>query len=303
MKIVFMGTPEFAVPALEALKRANFSLRGIYSQPPRPTGRGHKVQKSPTHMWGDANGVEVLTPNSLKGEEAATTLKSFDPDVVVVAAYGLLLPKSILEIPKHGCINIHGSLLPRWRGAAPIHRALIEGDTETGITIMGMEEGLDTGPEYLKESIPITPQSTYLNLHQQLSELGGELLVKVLTDLDSYPPIPQALEGVTYAHKIKKEERIIDWNESADLIERKVRALNPWPGVCFTHKGESIKIIKARVLEGTGAPGEVISDDLIIGAGENSLQPLLLQRPGGKPVSLMEFLRGYSIPKGTKLSG
>jgi len=301
MKIVFMGTPEFAVPALNALYAEGYEILAVYSQPPRPTGRGHKVHNSPTHRWALDHNVPVRTPLSLKGDLESQILKDLNPDLVVVAAYGLLLPKSVLDIPRFGCINIHGSLLPRWRGAAPIHRALMDGDSHTGITIMGMEIGLDTGSMYKKESIPILSHSTYQSLHDELSFMGGRLLVEVLKELGSISPVPQPENGVTYAHKILKSESVIDWQESAVVLERKVRALNPWPGVTFEHNGERIKIMKAQVIEGefSGIPGEVLGDTLAIQTGSGALQPLILQRPGGKPLEVDVFLKSMPIPKGT----
>lgn len=299
MRLIFMGTPEFALKALEAIVNSNeHEVIAVYSQPPRPAGRGHKETPSPVQAYAESKGIKVLTPLSLKGSEAQAEFAALRAEIAVVAAYGLILPQAILDAPLKGCLNIHASLLPRWRGAAPIQRAIEAGDAETGITIMRMDQGLDTGPMLLKASIPITPRTTAANLHDALATLGGELIIKALQEIDTLPEILQPTEGVTYAKKLGKDEGKIDWSLPAEALERKVRALNPWPGVWFSHNGERIKLLEAAIGKDNGPAGKILDRDLKVGCGKESLQLLRLQRAGKSPLSASEFLRGYSLSSG-----
>jgi len=303
MRLAFMGTPEFAVPSLDALHGAGHEIVAVYSQPPRPTGRGHKTQPSPVHARADALGLRVLTPVSLKTSEAQAAFAALDLDAAVVAAYGLILPMPILEAPRQGCLNVHGSLLPRWRGAAPIQRALLAGDAETGITIMQMEAGLDTGPMLLKQTIPIGPEATATSLQASLSTLGAALIVEVLGRLATGPlsATPQPSAGVTYAAKLSRTEGQLDWTETASFNERKVRALNPAPGVWFELNGERIKVLSADAEPGSGRIGTVTDRDLGIACSEGIFRPRLLQRPGRGPVERRAFLNGVAVAQGTHL--
>lgn len=302
-RIIFMGTPEFAVPALQALLDQGYPVIAIYTQPPRPAGRGYHIQKSPVHLVGDRYNIPVFTPDSLKTLEEQAHFKTLKADIAIVAAYGLLLPQAILEAPLLGCLNIHASLLPRWRGAAPIQRSILSGDHETGITIMQMDAGLDTGAMLLKESIPITSQTTASTLHDQLASLGGPLLLKTLEDLqdgniDSHP---QSIAEVTYAHKITKQEGQLDWTQDARLLERQVRAFTPWPGAWFTYQGETYKVLAAEVLPLSGKAGLILDDQLTIACGHQAFRPQLIQKQGKKVCSLKDFLNGLAIPAGTNL--
>lgn len=296
-----MGTPDFAVPALEKLLSSHHEVIGVYTQRPKPKGRGHMVQESPVHALALKFGLPVFTPSSLRTPEEAAILSDLKPDVVIVVAYGMILPQSILDVPKFGCINIHGSLLPRWRGAAPIHRALMAGDQTTGITIMKMDAGLDTGPMIMKDSITIKQGDTFQELYGSLSHMGARLLIKTL---ESYPcPMEeQPNDGVTYADKIKKEEAYVKWASiTATELERYVRALNPWPGVIFQYQNQEIKILKAEVIEDKSInknPGEILDAELTIACKEGSIRPMILQKSGKKPVGLKDFLNGTVIKKG-----
>ena len=301
MRIVFMGTPDFAVPTLRALAAAGHEIVAVYSQPPRPAGRGKALTPSPVQAAAEALSVSVRTPLTLRDAEAQADFAALDPDVAVVAAYGLILPKAVLAAPRHGCLNVHGSLLPRWRGAAPIQRAILAGDAVTGIGIMQMEAGLDTGPVRLEESVEIG-RKTAGELTDELAGLGARLMVQVLADLAGHPPIPQAEAGVTYAAKIDKAEARIDWRQSAAQIERQVRAFNPAPGAFFEHGGERLKLLRAEVVDGSGAPGAVLDGTLTIACGLGSaLRPTLVQRAGRAPMTAAELLRGFAIPPGTQL--
>ena len=304
LKIVFMGTPQFSVETLERLVEANYDVVAVYCQPPRPSGRGHKLTASPVHQKAQMLGIPVFTPKSLRNAEAQAIFQALNPDLAVVVAYGLILPKAILEIPKFGCLNIHGSLLPRWRGAAPIQRAIMAGDLETGITIMKMDEGLDTGPMLSTAVVAITSQTTTSILHDTLSTIGAKLLVETL-DLyikGTLTPLSQPETGVTYADKLSKTESCLDWTESAATLDRRIRAFTPWPGLYFNHNGMAIKVSKAEVvLEMTGTPGEILDNQLTIACGTGALRLLLLQRPGGKWLSPTEFLNGYDLPVGSRL--
>lgn len=298
MKIVFMGTPDFALPALKALAD-KYDVVCVYSQPPRPAGRGHKLTPSPVQAFAESLGIEVRTPISLKSEEEQIKFKALNADVAVVAAYGLILPLPILEAFPMGCINIHGSLLPRWRGAAPIQRAIMAGDEETGVTIMQMDEGMDTGDMLLKEATPIA-KKTSEELFEELALLGAEALLKVLDDMPK--SVPQGEEGVTYAPKVKKEEGLINWAKSAKEIEQQIRAIPSW----FMYDNERIKIKKAEVAEKNadtlkGNFGLLLKDGLIT-CGEGLLNPLVLQREGKAPLPKDDFLRGFNWQIGKNVS-
>lgn len=299
-RIAFMGTPEFAAHILQALLQIPYDVVAVYTQPPRPVGRGYKVTPSPVQNVAEAHKIPVFTPSSLKTEEAQTAWKSLDLDIAVVAAYGLILPKAILEAPRWGCVNVHASLLPRWRGAAPIQRALLSGDTETGVTIMKMDEGLDTGDMLLMEKTPISQTTTAAQLHDALSHLGTEALLKALPLYLSgnLQPIPQPQIGITYAEKLSKEEGELDWTLPASLLERKIRALNPWPGTWFDIGQDRIKVLEAQIvpLETRELPGTILDNHLTIACGEDALRPLLVQKTGKSPLPIEEFLRGYELP-------
>lgn len=299
-RVAFMGTPEFATEALKALLEAKYNVVAVYSQPPRPVGRGYKVQPSPVHALADLHHIPVYTPTSLRAEETQKQWKALDLDVAIVAAYGLILPKAILEAPRWGCVNIHASLLPHWRGAAPIQRAILAGDQESGITLMKMDEGLDTGDILLMEKTLITPTTTSSQLHDTLSNLGAEALLKTLPSYLSgkLHPVPQPQTGVTYADKLSKTEGAIDWSLPATTLERKIRALNPWPGTWFTLGDDRIKVLDAMVVPSTTSvqPGTILDDKLTIACGENALKLLIVQKPGKAPLEAQAFLRGYELP-------
>ncbi|MGR6327822.1 methionyl-tRNA formyltransferase [Sphingomonas sp. XXL09] len=303
MRIVFMGTPEFAVPTLEALVAAGHQIVAAYSQPPRPGGRrGRELVPSPVQQRAEALGVPVRTPVSLKDAEAQAAFAALAPDVAVVAAYGLILPKAVLAVPKHGCLNVHGSLLPRWRGAAPVQRAILAGDTETGVGIMQMEAGLDTGPVRLEGHVAVD-HKTAGELTGELAALGARLMVEVLGDLDAHPAVAQRDEGVTYAAKIDKAEARIDFTQSAVAVERLVRAMNPAPGAWFEVRGERIKLLACDVLPFTfpGGAGETVDDRLTIACGDGAVRATLAQRAGRGVTSAEEMLRGFPIPTDTAL--
>jgi methionyl-tRNA formyltransferase len=299
-RIAFMGTPDFAAHILQALLEAPYDIVAVYTQPPRPVGRGYKVTPSPVQKIAEAHKIPVFTPTSLKTEEAQTAWQSLNLDIAVVAAYGLILPKAILEAPRWGCVNVHASLLPRWRGAAPIQRALLSHDVETGVTIMKMDEGLDTGDMLLIEKTPITKETTASQLHETLAHLGAEALLSALPLYLSgkLQPIPQPQEGVTYAEKLSKEEGCLDWALPASVLERKIRALNPWPGTWFTIGQDRIKVLEAQVvpLSLSQAPGTILDTHLTIACGEDALRPLLVQKMGKSPLPVDDFLRGYDLP-------
>jgi methionyl-tRNA formyltransferase len=316
MRVVFAGTPDFARAALERLHAARFELPLVLTQPDRPAGRGLKLQPSPVKQFAQAHGIPVAQPRSLRldgrfPDEAAAAreaLLAARPDVMVVAAYGLLLPPWVLELPRLGCINIHASLLPRWRGAAPIHRAVEAGDAETGVTLMQMDAGLDTGDMLLVERIPITPSDTTGTLHDKLAVLGGRLVVEALemAACGGLPRTPQPSEGVTYAHKIDKAEAQVDWSQPAAAIERRLRAFDPFPGASTTLQGESIKLWRAEVADGAAAaaPGTVLAAGdagIDVATGQGVLRLVELQRAGGKRLRAAEFLRGAPVPPGARL--
>ncbi|WP_027442837.1 methionyl-tRNA formyltransferase [Erythrobacter cryptus] len=305
MRIIFMGTPDFAVPALMALHAAGHEVVCAYTQPPRPAGRGKQPQPSPVQRAAEELGVPVRCPLSLKDEAAQAAFAAHAADVAVVAAYGLILPRAVLSAPRHGCLNIHASLLPRWRGAAPIHRAVMAGDEETGITIMQMEAGLDTGPMLHRVRVPVGHKTTG-ELTEELARLGAAAMVEVLADPAAYPPEPQDEALACYAPKIDKAEARIDWAESAAVIERKVRGLAPFPGAWFeiegAHGPERVKLLLAEVAQGAGAPGTVLDEDFTIACGEGAIRPLRLQRAGRPVLARAEFLRGRPVARGSVLA-
>ena len=302
MRIVFMGTPDFAVPVLDALVAAGHDVVAAYSQPPRAGGRrGKALTPSPVQARAEALGIAVRTPLSFRKEPGAIeAFAALEADVAVVAAYGLILPQAVLDAPKHGCLNVHGSLLPRWRGAAPIQRAILAGDAETGVGIMQMEAGLDTGPVLLEERTAIDGKTTGI-LSAELAALGARLMVQVLADIAAFPPRPQPEEGVTYASKIDKAEARIDFTRPAVEIERQVRAFNPAPGAYFDVAGERLKVLSAAIVDLSGAPGDVLDGQLTIACGERAIRPLAVQRAGRGVMTSDELLRGFSIGLGTRL--
>jgi methionyl-tRNA formyltransferase len=302
LRIVFMGTPAFAAVALKALVDTGHEVIAVYSQPPRPKGRGMETQKSPVHMLAEEQSIAVRTPVSLKNTDEAAAFAALRADVAVVAAYGLILPKAVLEAPQHGCVNIHASLLPRWRGAAPIQRAIMAGDAETGVTIMQMEAGLDTGPMLLKDELAIGADLNAGALHDALAEMGARLIVRALDQLPDLKPVPQPTDGVTYAAKISKEECRIDWRRSAAEIDRHIRGLSPAPGGFTEIGGERLTILAADLAPGSGAPGTILDDRLTVACGEGALRPTLVKRAGKRAMSAEEMLRGFSVPKGAQLS-
>ena len=300
MRIIFMGTPEFAVPVLDALVEAGHDVVAAYSQPPRRGNRG-KTAPSPVHARAEALGIDVRTPLSFRKEpEAVEAFAALKADVAVVAAYGLILPVAVLDAPRLGCLNVHGSLLPRWRGAAPIQRAILAGDKETGVGIMQMEAGLDTGPVRLEGRTPVDGK-TAGELTAELSAMGARLMVEVLGDVERYPAVPQPEDGVTYAAKIDKAEARLDFSRTADEVERQVRAFNPAPGAFFEAQGERVRVHAATVLAERGETGVVIDDRMTIACSEGAIRPTLVQRAGRGVMTSAELLRGFALPAGTRL--
>ena len=295
MRIVFMGTPDFAAVALAALLDAGRDVVAVYSQPPRPAGRGQKHRPSPVQALAEKKGLPVETPASLKPDEARTVFEAYRPDVAVVAAYGLILPPAILDAPPHGCLNIHASLLPRWRGAAPIQRAIEAGDRETGVTIMQMDAGLDTGDMLLTRTVPIGAGTTGGELHDALADLGAAMIVDALALLDAgaLTPTPQPEDGVTYARKIDKAETRLDWTQPAADLANKIRAFNPWPGTFFELDGQRVRVLAARAVAGMGAPGTRLDDGLTIACSDGALRLTEVQRPGKAVMDAAAFLRGW----------
>ncbi|MFN4223016.1 MAG: methionyl-tRNA formyltransferase [Novosphingobium meiothermophilum] len=305
MRIIFMGTPDFAVPTLEALVAAGHVVVAAYSQPPRPAGRGKKLQPSPVHLAAEAHGIEVRTPVSLKGAQEQDAFAALRADVAVVAAYGLILPQAVLEAPRLGCLNVQGSILPRWRGAAPVQRAILAGDAMTGVTIMQMERGLDTGPMLAKVETPVDGK-TAGDLTAELAAKGAALMIEVLGNPAAYPPVAQPEEGVTYAHKIDKAESRLDFAADARAVERQVRAFAPAPGAFFELDGERFRVLAAEVVDGAGNDvaadaGVTLDDGLTIACGSGAIRPVLIQRAGRPAMETAALLRGRTIPAGTRL--
>ncbi len=293
MKIIFMGTPEFSVPVLEALHQAH-EIVAVYCQPPRPAGRGKADRPSPVQARAEALGLPVRHPVSLRSDAAVAEFAALNADVAVVVAYGLILPQTILDAPRLGCLNIHASLLPRWRGAAPIHRAIMAGDRETGICIMQMEAGLDTGPVLLRESVQIGAEETTAELHDRLSALGARLIGEALAQLP-LPAVPQPAEGVTYAAKIDKAEARVDWSRPAVEVDRLIRGLSPFPGAWVEVNDERVKLLRSRLAEGQGRPGQVLRG-FTVACGTGAVEITEAQREGKKPMSAIEVLRGLILP-------
>lgn len=300
MRLAFMGSPDFAVPALRALVQAGHEVVAVYCQPPRPAGRGHSLQPCPVHRAAEELGLTVHYPARLRGNtEALAEFEALNLDAAVVAAYGLILPRAWLEAPRRGCINIHASLLPRWRGAAPIHAAILAGDAETGVTIMQMDEGLDTGPMLLEGRVTIGPRTRLPEIHDALAAIGADLVLKVLAE--NPPATPQPTDGASYAPKLSRADARIDWNKPAVEIERQVRAFDPWPGTFTTLSGDTLKVLDAELADGAGDPGTVLDDKLTIACGEGALRITRLQRAGKAAAAAADFLRGFAVPSGTKL--
>jgi len=300
MRIVFMGTPDFAVPALMALHEAGHRIVCVYTQPPSRSGRGKKLRRSPVQVKAEELGIEVRTPKSLRSQDAQTDFAGLSADIAVVAAYGLILPQAVLDAPAHGCLNIHASILPRWRGAAPIHRAVMAGDKETGVTIMQMEAGLDTGPMRHVVSTPIGGKTTG-ELFAELGAMGAAAMVDVLADLNAYPPVAQDDVLATHAAKIDKAEARMNWSRPAKELVRHVAGLSPFPGAWFEFEGERVKLLLTAETEGGGAPGEVLDNDFAIACGERAIRPIRLQRAGKPAMEREDFLRGRPIETGTIL--
>ncbi|MFD1036317.1 methionyl-tRNA formyltransferase [Sphingomonas hankookensis] len=301
MRIIFMGTPDFAVLILQALVDAGHDVVAAYSQPPRRAGRGKALTSSPVHRLAESLGIEVRTPERLRHPVVQADFAALDADVAVVAAYGLLLPQVVLDAPRLGCLNVHGSLLPRWRGAAPIQRAILAGDEETGVGIMQMAAGMDTGPVRLEGRTPVAGK-TAGELAGELSAMGARLMLEVLADPDAYPPVAQASEGMTHAAKIDKAEARLRFDGSAVQAERQVRAFNPAPGAFFELNGERVRVLAAEVVDGAGTPGVTIDDALTIACAEGALRPTLVQRAGRGAMTPRELLRGFAIPAGTRVA-
>ncbi len=302
MRLAFMGSPAFAVPALRELRAAGHEIAAVYCQPPKPAGRGYALRSCPVQLEAERLRLPVQTPARLRGEPAEqTAFASLGLDAAVVAAYGLILPQAMLTTPRRGCLNIHASLLPRWRGAAPIQAAVLAGDAQTGVTIMQMDAGLDTGPVLLRAAVPITAATTAATLHDTLAELGARLILRALNEQPV--PVPQPDHGVTYAPKLTRAAGHIDWARDAAAIERQVRAFNPWPGAFTTLHGAVLKVLAVQPVSGSGPPGAVLDDQLTIACGAEALRLARVQL-GGRPVMTADaFLRGHRVPAGTMLGG
>ncbi len=294
MRIIFMGTPDFSVPVLDALVEAGHDVAAVYCQPPRPAGRGKKDRPSPVQVRAEALGLNVRYPKSFKGEAEQSEFAALEADIAVVVAYGLILPQVILDAPKAGCLNIHASLLPRWRGAAPIHRAIMAGDSQTGICIMQMEAGLDTGPVLLREATNIAVNETTGELHDRLSQMGAALIVRALGGLDTFSPEVQPQQGVTYAAKIDKAEARVDWAQPAAQVSQLIRGLSPFPGAWCEVAGERVKLLGARVVDGGGAPGQVL-DGFTIMCGDKAVEVTKAQRAGKKAMLAEDVLKGLQL--------
>lgn len=303
LRIAFMGTPDFSVPTLSMLIDSPHEVVAVYSQPPRPAGRGQALRASPVHLCAEQHGIPVYTPATLKTAESQAQFAALTPDLAVVVAYGLILPEAILSVPRLGCVNVHASLLPRWRGAAPIQRAILAGDSETGVTLMQMDAGLDTGAMLAVRHVPIGPDTTASSLHDELAALGASSLHDLLPALaaGAVRAEPQPANGVTYAHKLERKEGLLDWRLSAEALDRQVRALNPWPGVRFVHGKEEVKLLSARPVAGEGEPGALIDAPLTVACGFGALRVERLQRPGRGPVDAAGFVNGARLQIGDRL--
>jgi methionyl-tRNA formyltransferase len=300
MRVAFMGSPDFAVPALHALLEAGHTIAAVYCQPPRPAGRGHIVQPCPVHIEADKMGLPVRTPVRLRTDlQAQAEFAALDLDAAIVAAYGLILPQSMLDAPKRGCLNIHASLLPRWRGAGPIQAAILSGDAQTGVTIMQMDAGLDTGAMLASHAIPITATTTSATLHDQLADIGAKLIVRVLADW----PVPHAqpAEGATYAPKLTRSDGRIDWTKPAEDIDRRIRAFYPWPGTFTTLGGTMLKVLAAEPADGSGAPGTILDTSFTVACGAGAIRLTRLQMSGRSALPADAFLRGHPISPGIVL--
>lgn len=297
MRVVFMGTPDFSVAALNAVAAAH-EVVAVYTQPPRPAGRGQQLRPSPVQARAETLGLPVRTPKTLRTPEAQADFAALNADVAVVVAYGLILPQPVLDAPRHGCLNIHASLLPRWRGAAPIHRAIMAGDVETGICIMQMEAGLDTGPVLLRQATAIGPEETTADLHDRLSALGADLIAQALDRLPDLVPQPQPEDGVTYAHKIDKAEARVDWTLPADQVAARIRGLSPFPGAWCQMGAERLKLLRAIAVDGSGVPGQVLhGGGLRIACGSGAVDISQVQREGKRALPVTEALRGLALPE------
>lgn len=303
LRLAFMGTPDFAVPTLAELIAQGHEVAAVYSQPLRPKGRGMVLEPGPVHKFADSAKLPVRTPLSLKDADEQAAFAALELDAAIVVAYGLLLPKPILEAPMLGCFNLHGSLLPRWRGAAPIQRAVMAGDAETGVMVMRMDEGLDTGPVLMAERVPVG-RKTSGDLSAELSRLGADLMVRALGALErgAIQPHAQAGEGVTYAKKIAKEEARIDWHRSAREIDCQVRGLSPFPGAFTEANGERLKVLYAEPVSGSGKPGVLLDDELTAACGEGALRLVKVQRAGKSVMTAAKLLKGFALPRGTQLA-
>jgi len=300
MKIVFMGTPDFSVLVLQALVDAGHEIVAVYTQPPRPAGRGKADRPSAVQVRAEALGLDVRSPRSLKTDEAAGEIRALGADIGVVVAYGQILPQAVLDAPEGGCLNIHASLLPRWRGAAPIQRAIMSGDAETGVCIMQMDAGLDTGPVRARAAIPISPDETAASLHDKLAELGASEIVRVLSDLKSCPPVLQNADGVTYAKKIDKAEARVDWTKPAVEVDRLIRGLSPFPGAWSEHNETRVKLLRSECSSDTGQPGEIVGLPMTIACGRESVRILDVQRAGRGASTAEMFVRGYPLKGGDR---
>ena len=301
MRIIFMGTPDFSVPVLEVLVDAGHDVVAVYSQPPRPAGRGKKDRPSPVQSKAEALGLTVRYPVSVRTDEALAEFQALNADIAVVVAYGLILPQSILDAPVKGCLNIHASLLPLWRGAAPIHRAIMAGDEETGVCIMQMEAGLDTGPVLSRHTVSIGESETTQQLHDRLSDIGATAIVDALAQLDQLDAQPQPDDGVTYAAKIEKSEAVIDWSKPAIEVDRLVRGLSPFPGAWFEMNGTRVKVLGSTLVEQSGTAGCVLDDELTVACGEGAIRLTKLQPAGKSAQDAEQFLNGWPLPAETQL--
>ena len=294
MRVIFMGTPDFSVPVLQALVDAGHEIAAVYCQPPRPAGRGKKDRPSPVQLRAEALGLDVRYPVTLKSVDAQAEFAAFNADVAVVVAYGLILPQAILDAPRLGCLNIHASLLPRWRGAAPIHRAIMAGDAQTGVCIMQMDAGLDTGPVLLREATDIAADETTGGLHDRLSAMGASLVVTALDQLPKLTATVQSQGGVTYAAKIDKAEARVDWTQPAAVVDQLIRGLSPFPGAWCEVSGERLKLLGSRVVDGVGQPGEVL-DGFVIACGQGAVEVTQAQRSGKKAMAAADVLKGLTL--------